>query len=44
MYFLLVRFIKSEETWADKGRYPPLIKSEIREDILYGWSLGVMGL
>ena len=27
-----------EETWADKGRYP-LIKSENRGDIVYGWSL-----
>ena len=29
---------KLEETWADKGRYP-LIKSENRGDVVYGWSL-----
>ena len=26
------------ETWADKGRYP-LIKTEKRGDVVYGWSL-----
>ena len=30
--------MKPEETWADKGRYP-LIKSENRGDVVYGWSL-----
>ena len=35
---LLKGVIKPEETWADKGRYP-LIKSENRGDVVYGWSL-----
>ena len=30
--------IKPEETWGDKGRYP-LINSENRGDVIYGWSL-----
>ena len=30
--------IKPEETWGDKGRYP-LINSENRGDVVYGWSL-----
>ena len=35
---LLKGVIKLEKTWADKGRYP-LIKSEIRGHVIYGWSL-----
>ena len=33
--------IKPEETWADKGRYP-LIKLEIRGDVVYEWSLLIL--
>ena len=34
---LLKGVIMPEETWGDNGRHP-LIKSENRGDVVYGWS------
>ena len=40
---MILHCVKPEETWSDKGRYPP-IKSEIRGDVVYGWSLNKTGV